>query len=159
RETEDVVDEQQHVLFLHVAEVFGHGQAGQGNTQTGAWWLVHLAEYQGGIFKNVGFVHFDPQVVTFTGTFTNTGEYRSTTEVACHTGNHFLDQNGFTNTGTTEYTNLSTLNVRRQQVDDLNTGFQHFRGTFKVSEMWCLAVDRPAFLDVKFGALDVEGIA
>src|SRR5699024_6101042 len=102
RETENVVNEQQNVLLLHVTEVLGHGQAGQCNAQTGAWWFIHLTEHQSGVLQNVGFGHFDPEVVTFTSTLTNTGEYRGTTEVTSHTGNHFLNQNGFTNTGTTE---------------------------------------------------------
>src|SRR6185369_11758351 len=36
RETEDVVDEQQHVLFLGVAEVLGHGQAAERDAQARA---------------------------------------------------------------------------------------------------------------------------
>src|SRR5690606_35743928 len=35
REAEDVVDEQKHVLLLHVAEVLRHGQRGQRDPQTG----------------------------------------------------------------------------------------------------------------------------
>ncbi len=42
-EAEDVVDEQQHVAAL-VAEVLGHGDAGQADAQAGAGRLVHLAE-------------------------------------------------------------------------------------------------------------------
>ena len=45
REAEDVVDEEQDVLALFIAEVLGHGQAGQGDAeQTRAGGLVHLAE-------------------------------------------------------------------------------------------------------------------
>ena len=58
-ETEDVVDEQQHVLVLYIAEVFRHGQSGQSHAQTGARGLVHLAEYQGGLVEHPSFTHFD----------------------------------------------------------------------------------------------------
>ena len=48
-EAEDVVDEEQHVLALLVAEVLGHGQAGQAHAQARARRLVHLAVDQGGL--------------------------------------------------------------------------------------------------------------
>src|SRR5699024_7762360 len=158
-EAENVVNEQQHVLLLHVAEVLGHGQAGQCNAQTGAWWLIHLAEDQGGVFENVCFVHLDPEVITFTSTLTNAGEDRGTTKVASNTGNHFLNQNGLTNTGTTEQTNLSTLNVWGEQVDDLDSGLHHLGGGFKISKVWWLAVDWPTFLNIELRNVNVEGVA
>ena len=42
----DVIDEEQHVLVLDIAEVLGHGEAGKGDAQTHGGQLVHLAEYQ-----------------------------------------------------------------------------------------------------------------
>ena len=42
-ETEDVINEEQHVLMLDVTEILRHRQAGQGYTHTGSWRLVHLA--------------------------------------------------------------------------------------------------------------------
>src|SRR5690625_3793360 len=68
REAENVVNEQQHVLFLDVTEVLGHGQPGQCNTQTDAWWLIHLAADYRGVFQHVGFVRFNQEVVSFTRT-------------------------------------------------------------------------------------------
>ena len=37
--------------------------------------------------------------------------------------NQFLNQYGFTYTGTTEQTNLTTFGIWAQKVDNLNTGF------------------------------------
>src|SRR3954454_1743707 len=48
REPEDVVDEQEHVLALHVAEVLRHRQRRQSDAQPGAGGLVHLPEDQRG---------------------------------------------------------------------------------------------------------------
>ena len=42
-ETEDVVDEEQHVLVVLVAEILGHGERGERDAETGAGRLVHLA--------------------------------------------------------------------------------------------------------------------
>ena len=52
-ESEDVVDEEQHVLALLVAEVLGHGEAGQGNAGARARRLVHLAVHKGDL-KRMG---------------------------------------------------------------------------------------------------------
>ena len=118
---EDVIDKEQHILVLHIAEVFRHSQAGECHTQTSSRGFIHLSEDKGSIFQNPCFFHLNPQVVTFTGTLTNAGEHRGTTEVARHTGNHFLNQHCLTNASTTEQTDLTTLNVRGEQVDRFNT--------------------------------------
>ena len=55
-ETEDVIDEQQHVLILHVTEVLCHGQCGQRHAQTGTRLLIHLAEDQCGLLEHAGLV-------------------------------------------------------------------------------------------------------
>ena len=50
-ETEDVVNEEEHVLALGVAEVLGDGQTGEGDTGAGAWGLVHLTVDKGDLGK------------------------------------------------------------------------------------------------------------
>ena len=66
-EPEDVVDEQQHVLALHVAEVLRHRQGGQRDPQPGARRLVHLAEDQRGVGDDPGLGHLRDQVVALAG--------------------------------------------------------------------------------------------
>ncbi len=58
-EAEDVVDEQQHVLVLHVAEVLGHRQRRQGDAQADSRRLVHLAEDQRGLLEHARLFHLD----------------------------------------------------------------------------------------------------
>ena len=55
----------------------------------------------------------------------------------------FLDQNGFTNAGTTEQTNLTTLCIRSKKVDDLDTCLQNLYGWFLIFETWRISVDHP----------------
>ena len=43
RETENVIDEQEHVLVFFVAEIFRHGERGQRHAETRAGRFVHLA--------------------------------------------------------------------------------------------------------------------
>lgn len=45
-ETEDVVDEEQHILTLLVTEVLSYGQSSQSHSGAGTWGLVHLSVHQ-----------------------------------------------------------------------------------------------------------------
>src|SRR6476661_5182623 len=158
-EAEDVVDEEQHVLVLHIAEVLRHGQRGQGNAQTRSRRLIHLAEDKRGVLEDAGLFHFDPEVVAFTGTLANAGEHRGAAEVAGNTGDHFLDQHGLADAGAAEQADLATLDVRGEEVDHLDAGFQHFGGALEGRKRRSLAVDRPAFADLQLGLGHVQGLA
>ena len=85
-EAEDVVDEEQHVLLLHVAEVLRHRQRRQGDPQTRARRLVHLAEDQRGLVDDAGLGHLAEEVVALTGALADAGEHRDTTELARRRG-------------------------------------------------------------------------
>lgn len=50
-ETEDVVNEKQHILSLFITEVLCYSQTSQGNTSTSAWGLVHLTVHQGHLIR------------------------------------------------------------------------------------------------------------
>lgn len=84
-EPENVVDEQQDVLTLLVTEVFGDGESGQGDTGTGTWGFVHLSEHEGGLglvvleLDYTGLDHLVVEIVTLTGSLSNTGENGVTT--------------------------------------------------------------------------------
>ena len=49
---EDVIDKEQNVLILHVAEVFRHGKPRESGSHSGAGRFVHLSEYQSGVFQD-----------------------------------------------------------------------------------------------------------
>ena len=66
------------------------------------------------------------QVVTLTGTLAYTGEYGISAVLGCDITDQLLDQYGLTYTSTTEQTDLTTLLIRAEQVNDLNTGLQQF---------------------------------
>ena len=146
-ETEDVVDEQQHVLVLHVTEVLSHGQCGQRHAQTGTRLLIHLAEDQCGLLEHAGLAHLADQIVTLTGTLTNAGEHGHTAVVLGHALNHFLNQHGLAHTCTTEQTDLATLHVRGQQVNDLDARLEHLGLGLQLIEGRRVAVDRPTLGD------------
>ena len=159
REAEDVVDEQQHVLVLHIAEVLRHGQRGQGHAQTRARRLVHLAEHEGGVLEDVRLLHLDPEVVALTGALADAGEHGGAAEVAGHTGDHLLDEHGLAHAGAAEQADLAALDVGGQQVDDLDAGLQHLGGALEGREVRGRAVDRPAVLGLQLRGRHVQGLA
>ena len=79
-ESEDVVDEKQHILVLLVTEVLGNGETGETNTGTGAGGLVHLTVHEGSLgagaidLDDTTMDHFVVEIVTLSGALTDTGE-------------------------------------------------------------------------------------
>ena len=59
------------------------------------------------------------------------------------------DQHGLTYTSTTKQTDLSTLHVRLEQVDDLNTGRKNFLVSRELFELRSLTMDRVSTLHFK----------
>jgi peptide chain release factor 1 len=76
-ESENVVNEEQHILAFLVTEVLGNGEASKGDTGTGTRGLVHLTEDESDLgvtleLDDTGLNHFVVQIVTLTSTFTDT---------------------------------------------------------------------------------------
>ena len=147
-EPEDVVDEEQHVLLLHVAEVLRHRQRRQRDAQPRARRLVHLAEDQRGVLEDAGLLHLRDQVVALTGALADAGEHRHTTVVVGDAGDHLLDEHRLADTRAAEQADLAALHVRREQVDDLDAGLEHLGLGLELVEGRRLAVDRPALVDL-----------
>ena len=66
------------------------------------------------------------QIVTLTGTLTDTTEDRVATVGLGDVVDQLLNEDGLADTGTTEETNLATTSVGSQEVDNLDTGNQNF---------------------------------
>jgi hypothetical protein len=111
--------------------------------------------------------HLVVQIVTLSGSLTDTGEdgvtsvslgdvvnelcgSRRTSAIAFFLHRKIdmppvpeltLNQDGLSDTGTTEQTNLSSSGVRSQQVDDLDTGLQNLGDDRLVNERRSVGVD------------------
>ena len=76
-ETENVVDEEEHVLALLVTEVLRDGKTSEGDTGTSTRGLVHLTEDKSDLgvtleVDDAGLNHFVVQIVTLTSTLADT---------------------------------------------------------------------------------------
>src|SRR5690606_12454108 len=120
----DVVDEEEHVLLLDVAEVLGHGERREGDAQTRPRRLVHLAEHEGRLVEDARVLHLVDEVVALTGALADAGEHRHTTVVLGDALDHLLDEDRLADARTTEEADLATLHVRGEEVDDLDAGLE-----------------------------------
>ena len=153
REAEDVVDEEEHVLLLGVAEVLGDGQAGQADAQTRAGRLGHLAIDQRCLrlrriagHDDAGLGEFEPEVVAFAGPFADAGENREAAVLFGDVVDQLHDQNGLADARAAEQAGLAALGVRLEQVDDLDAGLEHLDVGRLLVEPRRLAMNRPALL-------------
>jgi hypothetical protein len=161
-ESENVVNEEQHILTLLVTEVLGDSQTSKSNTGTGSRGLVHLTEHQGDLgftieVDDLGLLHFVVQVVTLTGTLTDTSEHGVTTVSLGNVVDQLLNEHSLSDTSTSEETNLSTTSVGSKEIDDLDTGNQNLGGGGLLGEGRGLSVDRK-LLGVLDGSTLIDGV-
>ena len=114
-ETENIIDEQQHILMFFITEIFCHRQPGQCNTHSGTRRFVHLSEYHGRLFDNARTLSFRstrslPSLVRSP----YAGENGNTAVLCRNVADQLLDQYGFSYAGTAEQTDLTALGVRRR---------------------------------------------
>ena len=153
REAEDVVDEEQDVLALGVAEVLGDRQTGEADAQARAGRLGHLAVDQRGL-RLLGVArrddarlrHLVVEVVALAGALADAGEDREAAVVHGDVVDELLDHDGLADAGAAEEAGLAALRVRLEQVDDLDAGLEHLDGGRLLVVRRRLAVDRPALL-------------
>ena len=151
-EAEDVVDEEQHVLALLVAEVLRHRQAGQRDAHARAGRLVHLAEDEHRLVDDARLLHLEPEVVALAGALAHAAEGRQAAVLLGEVVDELLDDDRLADAGAAEQADLAALGVGREQVDDLDAGLEHLRRRRQVGRRRGGPVDRPALLDLDVAA-------
>ena len=125
-ETEDVVDEEQHVAAL-IAEVFGLRHGGQSNPQASARRFIHLAKDHHGAVDHARLAHFIPQVITLATALAHTGKYRVAMVELGDVVDQFLDDDCLAHASTTKDRRLTAFGERCDQVDHLDAGLEDLR--------------------------------
>jgi peptide chain release factor 1 len=166
REAEDVVDEEENVLVLGVAEVLGDGQAAQRHAQARAGRLRHLAvdERRARLLHLVqvddaALLELQPEIVSLAGPLADPGEHRDAAVLHRDVVNQLLDDDGLADTGAAEQPDLAAAQVRLQQVDDLDAGLEHLQLGGLLVQRRRGAVDRPALRRLHRAIREVHGLA
>jgi hypothetical protein len=89
-------------------------------------------------------LHFQVQIVTLTRTFSDSSEYGVTTVGTSNVVNQFHDNDSLTDTSTTEETDLTSLRIWGQQIDDLDTSNQRFVRHSGVGKSRCRLMNGPS---------------
>ena len=153
REAEDVVDEEQDVLVLLVAEVLGDGEGGEADAQAGARRLVHLAVNEGDLglrdvilHDDLRLGHFVVEVVALAGALAHPGEHGVAAVRLGDVVDQLHDDDGLADARAAEGADLAAAHERADEVDDLDAGFEDGGLDVLVDERGRQAVDRIALL-------------
>ncbi len=144
-EAEDIINKKEHILALFITKIFRHSQCRKTNPKTGSRRLIHLTKNQSGFFEDTGIFHLVPEIITFTGSFTNPAEDREATVLSCNIINKFHDNNSFTNSGSAEKADLSTFNIGCQHINNLDSGLQRCEFGTLLFVCRCGTMNRVAF--------------
>lgn len=157
-ETENIINEQQHVSVLLVSEVLGDGKSGKPDSGSSTGGLVHLSVHKRGSasFFEINyfeFLHFSIQIISLSGTFSHTGEYRVSSMMLSDVSNEFHNQHGLSDSCSSEKSDFSSSLVWGEKIYDLDTGDKEFLLRGLVFKVWGLSVDGVVGLGVDWASL------
>ena len=157
-EPEDVVDEQEDVAALLVAEVLGHRQAGEADALARAGRLVHLAEHEGRLGDDARLGHLVDEVVALAAPLADAGEHRHAGVLLGDVPDQLLDDDRLADAGAAEDADLAALLERADEVDDLEAGLEDLDLGGLVLEGRRVAVDREVDLGASTGPFRSIGL-
>ena len=125
-ETENVIDEQQHVAMLVVPEILGHRQRRMAHAEPAARRLVHLAEHHHHVRQHAGFLHVAVKLLAFATAFADAAKNAHALLMPDHVVNHLGEQHRLAHARPAEQSRLAAALQRHQHVDDLDARFKDF---------------------------------
>ncbi len=165
-EAEDVVDEEEHVLLLGVAEVLGDRQAAERDAQARAWRFRHLSvdERRAGLLEvlhvdDAALLKLEPEVVALAGALPDAGEHRHAAVLHGDVVDQLLDDDRLADARAAEQADLAAAQVGLEQVDDLDARLEHLQFRRLIFQRRGRAVNRPALLGVDRPIREVDGLA
>ena len=93
--------------------------------------------------------HFAKKVVTLPCTLSDSGKNRKAVMFLCDIIDEFLDKDRLAHTGTSEKSDLSSLEIRLEQVDDLNTSKKDLLRSRKILELRRFPMNRECTIFLK----------
>ena len=131
--------------MLFITEIFCHCQTSLSHTHTRSRRLIHLTEYQSSLLQNTGLFHFRPEVISLTGTLSDSGKNRVSTVLCRNVSDQFLDQHRLTDSCTTEQSDLTALCIWCKKVNDLDSRLQDLYYRALIFKCRRFSVDHPFF--------------
>src|SRR5439155_13476266 len=126
--------------------------------EPGSGRLVHLAEYHHGLVDDARFLHLQPEVVPFARPLPHAREDRETAVLRGDVPDQLLQYDRLPEAGAAEETDLSTLGVGGEQVDDFDPGLENPRHGLLLFERGWSAVDRKLELRLLHGGALIDGL-
>ena len=112
--------------------------------------LLHALQKVLSIVYYAGFDHFSEKVVSLAGTLSHTGKDRESVMLLGDIVYKFLDKDCLSYTGTSEKSDLTSLEIRFKKVNDLDSREEHLLRSSKVLEFRRLAMDRECSFPIEF---------
>ena len=131
--------------MLLITEIFCHRQSCLSDTHTCSRWLIHLSEYQCCLIQNSGCFHFCPEVISLTGTLSDSCKDGISAMLRGNVTDQLLNQYSLTYTGSTEQTDLTAFCIRCKKVDNLDSCLKNLYNRTLLFKCWWLSVDDPFF--------------
>ena len=78
------------------------------------------------VVADLGFLHFEPEIGSFAGSFADAGEDGIAAVLLGDAGDEFLNDDGLAEARPAEQAGLAAAEERGEQVDDLDAGFEDF---------------------------------
>ena len=97
---------------------------------------------------DAAFLHFEPEIVAFTGALAHAGEHRNTAVLHGDVVDQLHDDDGLADARAAEQADLAAAKIRLQKIDDLDAGLEHFELGRLIFERGRLAVNRIVLLRV-----------
>lgn len=123
-EAEDVVDEQQHVPVLVIAEIFRHGQGGMPHPKARPRQGVHLAEHHHHVLQHPGRLHVTVKLLPLPAALADAAEDADPGMLPHHVVDHLGEQHRLAHPGPAEQPGLATALQGHQHVDHLDAGLE-----------------------------------
>ncbi len=170
-ETEDVVNEEEHILSLLIAEVLSDGESGKGDAGAGSRGLVHLPVDKGGLgsggaavivdLDDASLDHLMVEIVALACPLANTGEDGVSSVVHGNVVDELHDNHSLSDSGSSEEADLSSLGVGGEEVHNLDASDEDLLGLALLNEGGSGAVEGGELLlpGLGDGTLLVDGLA
>ena len=156
---EDIVDKQQHIALLLVAEVFRHRKTRECHAHADARRFVHLAEDEGGLVDHAALVHLVPEVVSLAAALADARKDRVAAVLHGDVVDQLLNEHRLADARAAEKADLAAARIRLQEVDDLDARLQDLNAGVLLGKSRRLSVDAAARLVRADGRTVVDDVA